>query len=132
LLVKRTGEVPALYVRGVVMRRGSVNVLLSDGSTLTEQDGIRVPGAEEKSQRALAAIRRNFVDLKDGTRLHFFEPVRTVVKVQEPAKAVESPATVSETTEEPNSVYLSPDRNGVEKLRHPPKLGEPISFDSTW
>jgi hypothetical protein len=132
LLVKRTGEVPALYVRGVVMRRGSVNVLLSDGSTLTEQDGIRVPGAKEQTHAALAAVRRNFVDLKDGTRLHFFEPVRTVVKVQEPAKAVESPATVSETTEEPNSVYLSPDRNGVEKLRHPPKLGEPISFDSTW
>jgi hypothetical protein len=125
---ERGADMPALYVRGVIWSRGSVNVLLSDGSTLTEQDGLRVPGVDEKPHRALAAVRRNFVALKDGTRLHFFEPVRTASKVPEPGKAVEASALVPATAGEENSSYLPPDRDGVEKLRHPPKLGEPVTF----
>jgi hypothetical protein len=126
LPVERSGEIPALYVRGVIRYRGNVNVLLSDGSTLTEQDAIPVPGVDEKPHPALAAVRRNFVELKDGTRLHFFEPALSNVKPEEKAKLTGEPAAVpapvQPVQDESNSNYFPPDRNGVEKLRHPPKL----------
>ena len=103
---------------------------LSDGSTLTEQDAIRVPGVEGKLHPALAAVRRNFVELKDGTRLHFFEPMMTPVKIEEPKKAEENaalgPAVVPD---DPQSTYLPPDKDGVARLRHPGKLGEPVYFE---
>jgi len=47
----------ALWVTGYVVRGSRINVTLSDGRTLTEEDG------------ELVRVGRNFVDLKDGRRL---------------------------------------------------------------
>jgi hypothetical protein len=106
-----------VFVSGVIYTRGQINVVLSDGRTLTEEDG------------ELAKVTRSAVILRDGTKLYFKpslnkdtdeRPVIAKSPSERDAGTSLARANPVPTTDPKSSWYT--DAYGVQKLKEPEAL----------
>jgi hypothetical protein len=110
-----TAEAP-VWVAGWVVKGSRINVQLSDGRILTEEDG------------ELASVQRSGVTLKDGKRLYLLskrpllpDAVQTLPPVP-PEPVMPSPPAEQTPPPEPASSWRL-DADGVQRLVAPTRLG---------
>ncbi|WED66829.1 hypothetical protein PXH66_08200 [Synoicihabitans lomoniglobus] len=68
-----TAKAPELWVRGYIVKGSHVNVLLSDGRTITERDG-ELDENGNVIRPFLERVERNFVELRDLGRVWLGPP----------------------------------------------------------
>ncbi|WED65871.1 hypothetical protein PXH66_03290 [Synoicihabitans lomoniglobus] len=68
-----TAKAPELWVRGYIVKGSHVNVLLSDGRTITERDG-ELDDVGNVIRPFLERVERNFVELRDLGRVWIGPP----------------------------------------------------------
>ncbi|WP_438479840.1 hypothetical protein [Oleiharenicola lentus] len=117
-----TAREEEIFVTGILLKADRVILVMSDGSTRTEQDN-----TDLRNPR-LTKVRRNFADF-DGKR-YWLRPSRltAINSAFSPQQvAVQSPVTPSVDESQTDSAWLPPDKYGVRKLREKPTLSSPVS-----
>lgn len=118
-----------VWMTGYATRGGMITVLLSDGRTLTERDGL------------LHRVERNFAELRDGTRYYLRRASSvspggaqrgdTELQRSASSKREGSPLPGGEgegARGDSESSWQQMDRYGVQRLKSAPRLGEKLSL----
>lgn len=109
-------EKTPVWMTGWVRRGRYINVLLSDGRTLSEADGV------------LAQVTRTFCELRDGTRYYLRGSgvhsalVKPPVVLPSTSAVGDAVSTSGDPAETAQSSWFPPDRYGVRRIKEQPTL----------